>query len=192
MEDRILTAAGPPGGNMPTPQPEIRPLRQEDIAAYLETGRAAYRDHYCHLWPGGDPYPYLHRNFTEAIVNRELADPNVMLWLILCDGTPAGICKLRLDKPCRYVPSSDSVFLEKIYFKDRFTGRGLGTAVMAGILARARSWGRDFLWLEAMQKGPALAFYRRSGFEILGETQVPYPEVLEDEKPMWILGRSTH
>jgi len=28
------------------------------------------------------------------------------------------------------------------------------------------------------------------GFKILGETQVPHPEVLEDEKMMWVLVRN--
>ena len=170
-------------------EPEIKMLREKDIPLYLETGGAAYRDHYCHLWPGGDPWPYLTRNFTTEIVQAELQSPNLRLWLVYCGGTPAGICKLDLEKDHRTMPRGSSIFIEKIYFKNSFTGHGLGSSLMDEITRLGHELGRRFLWLEAMQKGPALSFYRNRGFKILEETQVPHPEALEAEKRMWVLGR---
>jgi len=170
-------------------EPEIIRLREEDIPLYLETGKAAYRDHYCHLWPGGDPWPYLTRNFTTEIVQAELSSPNLQLWLVCCGGAPAGICKLDLEKDHRSMPRGSSIFIEKIYFKSSSTGQGLGTSLINEISRLGQELGRSFLWLEAMQKGPALSFYRNCGFKILGETQVPHPEALEAEKMMWVLGR---
>jgi len=170
-------------------QPRLIPLTAGLISEYLYTGRAAYRDHYCHLWPGGDPDPYLRRNFTEAISQAELENPRYICWLIYYQGRPTGICKLDLKKDCSYHPAESSLFLEKIYFRKAFTGQGIGGFVMEEILQWAARRGREFIWLESMQKGPALAFYRRYGFEILSDTQVPYPEVLEAEKKMWVLGK---
>ena len=170
-------------------EPEIIALREEDIPLYLETGRAAYKDHYCHLWPEGDPWPYLTRNFTPEIVQAELHSPNIRLWLVYCGGAPAGICKLDLEKDHTSMPRGSSLFIEKIYLKSSFTGQGLGSSLMDEITKLGQELGKRFLWLEAMQKGPALSFYRNCGFKILGETQVPHPEVLEAEKMMWVLGR---
>ena len=170
-------------------EPEIKALRKEDIPIYLETGEAAYQDHYCHLWPGGDPWPYLTRNFTPEIVEAELQDPQVRLWLVLCEGAPAGICKLVLGKDHGSMPPGSCLFIEKIYFKNCFTGQGLGSVMIREISRLGLQTGKRFLWLEAMQKGPALSFYLDRGFKILGETQVPHPEVLEEEKMMWVMGR---
>jgi len=169
-------------------EPEITALRKEGIPVYLETGKAAYEDHYCHLWPGGDPWPYLTRNFTREIVENELQDPQIWLWLVWCAGSPAGICKLDLSKDFGSIPPGSSIFIEKIYFKNAFTGLGLGSAIIREISRLGRELDKGFLWLEAMQKGPALSFYLNNGFKILGETQVPHPEVLEEEKMMWVLG----
>ncbi|MEJ2584856.1 MAG: GNAT family N-acetyltransferase [Robiginitalea sp.] len=170
-------------------EPEITSLRKEEIPLYLETGSAAYEDHYCHLWPGGDPWPYLTRNFTPEILHAEMQKPNLRLWLVYCSGIPAGICKLDLDKGYGSLPAGGSLFIEKIYLKKSFTGQGLGSSLIRKITRLGQEMGRQYLWLEAMQKGPALSFYLNHGFKILGETQVPHPEALEAEKKMWVLGR---
>ena len=188
MENSFLKVPENGGDHATGKSLEIKPLREPEIALYVETGRTAYRDHYCHLWPGGRPEPYLDRNFTEAIVRKEIANSGLLNWLILFGNSAAGVCKLDLVKPCRFAPPGTALFIEKIYFKKESTGRGLGSALISEIIDLARSNNRNYLWLEAMKKGPALDFYKRCGFQILEETQVPYPEVLDTEKSMWVMG----
>lgn len=172
------------------PQPlEWVPVTREKGNDYLVTGQQAYRDHYCHLWPGGDPAPYISRNFNSEVLRHDLEQADTRLYLLLSEGTPAGICKWVLGKTRKGLPGQNPLFIEKIYFRKAHTGQGLGSALMGGILAYAREAGADCLWLEAMKKGPALSFYQKWGFRILGETQVPYPEVLPGEKDMWVLAR---
>ena len=163
--------------------------RLQWIHDYLETGRQGYRDHYCHLWPGGNPNPYLTRNFTREILLQELGGPGLIHWIVYVDDRPAGICKLDLERKSGTFHPGRALFLEKIYFRKEFTGKGLGSRVLQEIFALARREARTGVWLEAMQKGPALAFYEKHGFKILGPTAVPYPEVLEAEKHMWVLGK---
>lgn len=164
-----------------------REVTPADIPTYLQTGMVAYADHYSHLWPSGDPWPYTTRNFTPEILQAEIRDPQVRVWLVLQDGVPAGICKIDFGKDLEGYPPGQSLFLEKIYFKKPFTGKGLGTALLTAIVHLGRQHGRRVLWLEAMQKGPAIAFYQRFGFRIVRETRIPHPEVLEAEAPMWVL-----
>ncbi len=159
------------------------------VRDYLEAGRQGYRDHYCHLWPKGDPSPYLSRNFTEDVLRKELGLPGVLHWVVYVEGTAAGICKVDLTRESKTFHPGRALFLEKIYFKNEYTGKGLGHTMLEMLAGLARQKSRTGIWLEAMQKGPALDFYRKQGFEILGTTAVPYPEVLEEEKPMWILGK---
>ncbi len=159
------------------------------IHDYLETGRQGYSDHYCHLWPGGDSNPYLSRNFTKEILLEELGGSGLLHWVVYVHDQPAGICKIDLDRKSGTFHPGQALFLEKIYFRKAFTGKGLGSRVLKEIIALAQREGRTGIWLEAMQKGPALAFYENHGFKILGKTAVPYPEVLEQEKHMWVLGK---
>lgn len=175
------------GGLKTGPGWSAREVTPEDIPAYLQTGKAAYADHYRHLWPSGDPWPYTTRNFTPEILQAEIRDPQVRVWLISQDGDPAGICKIDFGKDLEGYPPGSALFIEKIYFKKPYTGKGLGTALLRAITRLARQQGRQVLWLEAMQRGPALAFYQRFGFRIVRETRIPHPEVLEAESPMWVL-----
>lgn len=168
---------------------KITPLKATHIPVYVETGALAYREHYCHLWPGGDPRPYIRRNFTKTIVEKEFQNKAFLHWLVYSGDDVAGICKLDLDKMFPGNSSQKSVFIEKIYLRKQFTGKGLGSALFRKIESHAMKLGSPFLWLEAMQKGPALSFYLNNGFKILGTTQVPYPEVRSSEKMMWVLGR---
>lgn len=186
MEGRFTITKDP--ADSPTAW-NLTPVSEADLPAYVATGARAYTDHYCHLWPGGDPGPYLSRNFTLPLAKKQLQDPACRLWLLREGDQVAGICKLVLDRDLPGFPAGSSVYIEKIYLKKDFTAKGMGTALLREIERFARESGRDVLWLEAMQKGPALAFYLKNGFVRVGQTQVPYPEVLPDEKMMWILTR---
>ena len=75
MESRYLNTTGQGDNKLQGPVPEIVPLTESLIPLYLKTGREAYRQYYCHLWPGGIPDPYLSRNFTAPILLGELGDP---------------------------------------------------------------------------------------------------------------------
>ena len=117
MENSFLKVPDNSGGHPSGTSLQIKPLRELEVPQYVETGRTAYRDHYCHLWPEGRPEPYLNRNFTDAIVRKEIVNPELLNWLILFGDSAAGVCKLDLGKPCRFAPPATAWFIEKIYFK---------------------------------------------------------------------------
>ena len=168
---------------------EIRELTPAETGEFIRTGCAAYTDHYCHLWPSGDPMPYLSRNFTPQRLESDMTNPALIHWLILWEEAYVGICKLDLSKNSGGFFEGPSLFVEKIYFRKSLTGMGLGSLVMEAVAQLAIHMGRRFVWLETMQKGPAKRFYKKLGYRVLGETAVPYPEVLPSEKAMWIMGR---
>ena len=79
------------------------------------------------------------------------------------------------------------MLLEKIYLLEEYAGTGLGTQSLKLITAYARSLGKIVLWLDTMKKGRALSFYQEFGFQIVGEKELEFERVLENEKPMYIL-----
>ncbi|SFR50941.1 Acetyltransferase (GNAT) family protein [Robiginitalea myxolifaciens] len=168
----------------------LRQLEPNDsaIATYVQTGRSGYRDHYCHLWPKGDPWPYIDRNFTTPIVSSEVGREGLSHWLVYWNNEAGGICKVDSGKAYPGFLNRQSLYLEKLYFRKACTGKGIGGSMLEFLRDFALKAGKTGIWLEAMQKGPALNFYLKNGFEIIGETQVPYPEVVPEERHMWVLG----
>ncbi|MBC2839912.1 GNAT family N-acetyltransferase [Robiginitalea sp. SC105] len=178
-------------GNVPlTPDGLLlEPLERKTLPVFLEAGRRAYTDHYCHLWPGGDPEPYLGRNLVPGVVLGELANPAYRHWLVKTASGVAGICVISTDKEYPGFHEGKSLFIDKVYLIRAFTGQGIGSAVLGAVREFARQSAKSGVWLKAMQKGPALRFYQKEGFRILGESTIPYPEVLPAQKPMWTMGQ---
>lgn len=165
----------------------LRPLSKELIECYCQIGKEAYTAHYAHLWPKGDASPYISRNLQADVVKKELENVDNAHFLIQHDMVTVGILKLILNAAVREFDSNDAMLLEKVYLKPASTGKGIGTVVLTRVIELATRMDKKVLWLDTMQKGPALQFYLDSGFEIVGEQDLPIPGVLDDEKGMFIL-----
>lgn len=164
------------------------PVVPANAGAYCETGVQAYREHYLHLWQEGDPRPYLERHFSLEQVLNDLENPALRHGLLQYRREWVGIFKLDLSRDSGDFYPGRGLFLEKIYLKKACTGLGLGGALLQGLRAYARSIGRQAIWLETMRKGPARAFYLQQGFRFLSDTEVPFPQVLPQERAMWVMG----
>lgn len=163
------------------------PVTGELVAQYCRIGRSAYGDHYLHLWKQRDPLPYFEEHLDPGIVSGLLADKNLAHYLVFFELKAIGILKLVLNAPLGKYNASEALLLEKIYLLAPFTGKGLGSALMLRLIEIARGLGKRVLWLDTMQKGPALHFYLKSGFHIEGTTTLNLPGVIPSESPMYIL-----
>ena len=167
----------------------LEPLRSETLREFLRAGTQAYTDHYCHLWPGGNPAPYIQRNLLAPVVRKEMKTPGYRHWLVRSAEGVAGICVVNSGADFPGFHPGNSLFIEKIYLKKAFTGQGIGTRVIAQLLEYCRASGRSGIWLKAMEKGPARRFYQQAGFRKIGVSAIPYPEVLPAEAAMCVMGR---
>jgi ribosomal protein S18 acetylase RimI-like enzyme len=60
--------------------------------------------------------------------------------------------------------------LHRIYVSSEWQGRGVAQSLMQNALDTAASAGSDLLWLGVWEHNrKAIAFYRKFGFEILGD-----------------------
>ena len=168
-------------------QIKIIPLGESNSDMYIDIGIRSYHQHYLHLWPNSDPGPYIEDNYTTEIVHRDLGDPNLKHYLVEYRSAPAGIFKIVLNAAVEPHTAKDALLIEKIYFLREYSGLGLGKACLKYVIEMARSAGKKVVWLDTMKHGPALAFYQKFGFEILGEKRLKYEGALEDQKAMLIL-----
>lgn len=79
------------------------------------------------------------------------------------------------------------MYVDKIYIHNEACGFGIGTKALNFITLRAKELQKSVVWLDTMQKGPALNFYKKNGFIIHGTTKIPFAEAIEKEKPMFIM-----
>lgn len=163
-------------------------VNAELVETYCRIGIAAYLDHYTQLWKTGDPSPYFDSYYKPEQVLKDIENPNLVHNLIAIQKNPVGILKLDLNRQHNTFYPGNTLFLEKIYIQKAYTGAGLGKALIDQCCEWGQKLNRKGLWLETMFKGPARNFYLKYGFRYLGNTSVPYSEVLPDEKAMWVVG----
>lgn len=154
---------------------------------YCKLGIKAYKEHYLHLWKNNDPSPYIEESFTIDVVSHELKDNSSSLWLIYQGNKAVGILKLIKGAPIAAHNSNETVFLEKIYILNRFSGKGMGSHALGWVEKYCLNSNKHLIWLETMQKGPALNFYLKNGYHVLKEKQLKFDQVLEKQKPMYVL-----
>ena len=172
---------------MSKPRAYLRSVSSSLAEKYLELGIRSYKEHYLHLWKNNDPTEYLQSNFTKEILSSELGQAGLYHFIAYGHGLPIGIIKLNALRELPTYPKRDTLLLEKIYFLKQYSGFGYGTEILIEIIKTSLQLKKKWLWLEAMQKGNALRFYLKRGFEIIGETQLPYKNARDAERPMYFL-----
>lgn len=165
----------------------FEPLTEKTYDTYIRVGTKAYNQYYLHLWPDGDSSPYILNSFTRAVLKKEDCDDNTQLFLIKKHKKYVGILKLVLDCAIDHYAKEEALYLDKIYIVKETSGQGVGTKTLQFVLLRAKERGKTVVWLAAMQKGPALNFYKKNGFDIHGKTKIKFQQAIEAEKPMYIL-----
>lgn len=165
----------------------IEPLTPEKHPVYIAVGTKAYNQHYLHLWPNGNSNTYIQSSFTNEVLAKEAWDSNTHLFIIHLKKLPVGILKFTQNKGVGSYPEEDALYVDKIYILKEATGMGIGKKVLQFISLRAKELDKNIIWLDTMQKGPALNFYLKNGFDMYAETKVPFENAIEEEKPMYVL-----
>lgn len=165
----------------------FEPISPETYSSYIEVGAKAYNQHYLHLWPNGNTKPYITSSFTNAVLEKEARDSNTILYRILSNQKAVGVLKITLDSAVHPFSKEEALCVDKIYILNEYSGKGIGKKVLQFALLRAEELNKKIVWLDTMQKGPALDFYLKNGFEIHSESKVAFATVIEEERLMWVM-----
>jgi len=110
------------------------------------------------------------RHFGPDIQAREIADRGLVTTLAVEEGQIVGFTQVTLAKANASVPARHAAELNRIYVVAERQGEGVAQALMQGALETAAAAGADRLWLGVWEhNSKAIAFYRKFGFEIVGE-----------------------
>jgi len=168
----------------------FEPITPNTYNSYIEVGHSAYNQHYLHLWQYENSAPYIESSFTLDVLSKEENDNNTILYRILCNKKAVGVVKITLNAPLDSYSATDALCIDKIYILNEHSGKGIGKKVLQFAMLRAKELNKKIVWLDTMQKGPALHFYLKNGFEIHSESRVPFPTVKENERLMWVMTKA--
>lgn len=112
---------------------------------------------------------FLDSAYGEGPQGAELRDPAWTTWLASVEGVPLAFAQLKRGpaEPCVSGPAP--VELNRLYVLEAAKGQGLGKALMATVMNRARAEGFQTLWLGVWEHNlKAQAFYRHWSFRDVG------------------------
>lgn len=144
-----------------------------DVPAIADLGRRAFVTKFGHLYSAANLARFLDESHGLAKVDKELADPAMMVAVIEHDSKLASFCKIiRTSTLPRRTAATAPMELKQLYTDPDLIGRGAGARLMDWALAQARDWGADEMQLSVYADNPqAQAFYRKFGLEKVADIE---------------------
>lgn len=149
----------------------IRPATLADAEPLAALAERSFRDTFAADNSPEDVEAYCRDAFSFLRVRAELEDP-ASTFLLAFRGEmsqPIGYARLRTGNVHPAVTGPAPIELHRLYVDRGAIGGGVGAALMRANLDAARSGGYATLWLGVWEHNArALAFYRKWGFEAVG------------------------
>lgn len=116
---------------------------------------------------------YVSKTFVPAAFATELNAASAWYTLGFVDGASAGFIKLERTAPPSGVGPEAAIELSKLYVLRQFHGCGIANQLMQRGLEYAGNQGLSLVWLCVWEHNArAQAFYRRWGFEAVGDLAI--------------------
>lgn len=149
---------------------QLRPCVADDAAALALIGAATFLDTYSDVLPGAHIIAHCQKAHSQAQYSAWLADPAFQIWLaeLQPGGAPVGFMVIGPpDLPCE-VTEAD-LEIKRIYLLSKFQGHGVGRRMVDAAVAFGESRRTSRLLLGVYTRNhPAISFYQRSRFTIVG------------------------
>lgn len=141
---------------------ELQPARSDDPRIRIEQMHDCLPSFYRHLYVEvGKNYHWIDRlPWTDEEIAAHVAQSEISLWLMICDGTPAGYFELR----CCEDGSTEIAYFGLL---PEFIGRGFGKHLLTCAAEQAWVDGANRVWLHTctLDDAAALPNYLSRGFQ---------------------------
>jgi len=164
----------------------ITPCTKEDIDDMLHVLRQSYLEHYTYLWYDNGA-GYMQASFNAGRLNDELSNPNSAFFLLHDGQKFVGLIKLNINSPIAGYPADTALELERIYFIKEASGQGLGKEAINFVVSYAKQKQKTLIWLKAMDSSAAVEFYKKTGFRVISEFDLQYPNLKDEYKKMYVM-----
>ena len=152
-------------------EPTLRVASPHDADLLARIAERMFRDAFAATNDPAQMDAYCRGHYSEEIQREELVDPEILVLFLEQDGEVVAYSQLRLR-----APESE---IWRFYVDRSQHGRGLAQRLMEESLHALREAGASVVVLAVWEHNPrAIAFYRKCGFEVVGEQ----PFILGDER----------
>lgn len=164
----------------------IRALTVKDAPLLAKIGGISLLESHGHSAPGEIMQAYVDRSFSEASCRQELEDPENVFFLISHNGVAAGYYKIIAKSPYEGSAEEEVTKLERLYLLKSFYGLSLGEKLMTHAIDQSKLSGDKGMWLNVWKGNErALRFYRKHGFEVIGESKFVLTST--HSNPNWVM-----
>jgi ribosomal protein S18 acetylase RimI-like enzyme len=147
----------------------IRRASPDDAPALARLAEFTFRDTFTSANDSADMDLHCSRNFGAEIQLREIENPTLVTILGEEDGELVAFAQVRFNSPIECVSAKRPSELYRLYVTNRWHGLGIAYELMKEVLATVRLAASDRIWLGVWERNArALAFYRKFGFEVVG------------------------
>lgn len=157
------------GRENPVPDPIVRPLRKGEEPLLTEFLYEA-------IWRGAGQPPVPRTVLQQPALWRYVAGfgsrPDDRCLVAEAGGCVVGAVWVRCIRGFGYIADGVPECALAVY--DGYRGRGIGTALLRGMLLRLRCERYDRISLSVQKANPAVNLYRREGFSVVAETDEEY------------------
>lgn len=146
-----------------------RLARATDAAALAQLAAETFVATFAHLYPREDLEAYLEKSYGEAIQREEIEDTAICTWLAFRGDELVGYAQAGpMDMKVDHADSDRELY--RLYVRAEMKGAGVAHELMRRVVEWTKREGADSLWLSVWENNErAQAFYRRYGFEHVGE-----------------------
>jgi GNAT superfamily N-acetyltransferase len=164
---------------------KVRPGLPTDADELTELSRSTFIETYAVHNTPEDMALYLRQSLTADQWRDTLRNPAYAVLLLEDDEGLAGYTEVRQGYVPDCVKTARPVELSRLYVRKNRLGKGLGALLMSAAVETARARSATGLWLGVWQKNErAIAFYKKSGFTVVGAQVFPLGKDLQDD---WVM-----
>ncbi len=148
----------------------IRRAEEADALALAVLAESTFRSAFAASNTAANIQLHCAGSYGQALQLAEIRDSSRETWVAQSGGRLVAYVQLRLETTSPMLLVKRPVEIQRFYVDASHHGGGLAHQLMAHVLIRAEATGSTALWLGVWERNPrALAFYRKWGFEAVGE-----------------------
>lgn len=165
----------------------VRPLEDEDFESVCTLIGEVFRFAYSHAYSDKREFEkYVRYSFQSGRCADDLHKDCIELLVAEIENKLAGVLKLAKTPVPKEIPRIRAVELAKLYVYENYHGTGLARLLLERGIESAERAGFDAIWLCVWEHNPrAQEFYKKNGFEAVGDIVIPMNDVPFRDLVMW-------